>query len=76
MSPFTLRPTRPDDHHRDNDFVFRHNGKDVGRCILTRLPLGDRWHWTLYGSTANGHAISLDAAQEEFQIAFKLHCGL
>jgi hypothetical protein len=76
MSPFTMRRTWPDDHGRENDFVFRHNGKDVGRCALMHVPPDDRWHWSVYGSDVTGHALSLEAAEVEFQIAYKLHRGL
>lgn len=76
MSDFTMRRTWPDEPSRTEDFVFRFNGKDVGRCYFHRTPVGDRWHWTMYGSSAHGDAISLEFAQEEFKIAFKLHRGL
>ena len=36
MPAYTMRLTWPDDPDRTNDFVFRVDGKDCGRCYFMR----------------------------------------
>ena len=55
MPRYTMRVTWPDPPGRTDDYVFRADGKDAGRCYLRAMPNdGDRWHWTVYSSNANG----------------------
>jgi hypothetical protein len=43
----------------------------VGRTYLSRFPDGDRWRWTIYGSSAGGLELSLDEAKARFKAAFE-----
>jgi hypothetical protein len=65
---YTLRHTWPD---RPDDYVFRHNGVDVGRCYRTDVPDGVRWLWTIYGRADRGLALSLEEAKAQFRQAFE-----
>jgi hypothetical protein len=79
MLQFSLRPAGLSDD--PNDFVFRCNGVDVGRCYLRHLT-GDRekWSWSIYigihvkrtveGIPLAGYADTLDLAQQQFREAF------
>jgi len=79
MLNFGLRPAGLSDD--PNDFVFRCNGVDVGRCYLRPLA-GDRekWSWSIYigmhvkrtveGIPLAGYAESLDLAKQQFGEAF------
>ena len=72
MPTYTMRRTWPDDSDRPDDFVFRADGKDAGRCYLASRPnRGAVWHWTVYGGRVTGDAISLEEAQKEFKRAFE-----
>ena len=73
MPRYTMRVTWPDQPHRTDDYVFRVDGKDAGRCYFhyTVPATGHRWHWTVYGSTANGDELTLEEAQARFKQAFE-----
>ena len=49
---YTLRPT--DLGSPKDDFVFRFNGRDVGRTYAEPTPQGARWHWSIYGINLRG----------------------
>ena len=70
MPTFTMRLTWPDED-RPDDYVFRVDGRDAGRCYAMRaagnVPV---WRWTVYGSNAGGMADSLAGAQREFKAGF------
>jgi hypothetical protein len=74
--PYTRVPTWPENPNRRDDYVIRHDGRDVGRVYLTRLLDGDAFVWTIY---MNGHVpqvpsvpISGSAATlDEAAVAFK-----
>ena len=64
------------------DFIFRHNGRDVGRCGLRLLSNNERrWSWTIYigkevkalipGVPTAGYASTLDEAKEQFRKSFE-----
>jgi len=72
MPEYTMRRTWPDDDKRPNDFVFRIDGKNVGRCYLmvgadSRLV----WHWTVYGRSTSGMEDTLAEAQQRFKQAYE-----
>jgi hypothetical protein len=79
MLNFSIRPAGLSDD--PNDYVFRCNGVDVGRCYLRRLA-GDheKWSWSIYigiqvkrtveGIPLAGYADSLDLATQQFSEAF------
>ena len=54
MAPdqYTLRPT--DLGSTKDDFVFRFNGRDVGRTYADGTPVGPRWYWSIYGINLRG----------------------
>jgi hypothetical protein len=54
MTPdkYTLRRTGLS--NREDDFVFRFNGHDVGRTYAQTTPLGPRWYWSIYGINLRG----------------------
>ncbi len=54
MAPdkYTLRPT--DLGSPKDDFVFRFNGRDVGRAYADGTPVGPRWYWSIYGINLRG----------------------
>ena len=54
MAPdkYTLRPT--DLGSPKDDFVFRFNGRDVGRTYADGTPQGPRWFWSIYGINFRG----------------------
>jgi hypothetical protein len=59
----TMRRTWPDDRDRQ-DFIFFHNGKDVGRCYFARFAdRRDFWRWTVYGTNLAGLELTLDDAK-------------
>jgi hypothetical protein len=49
---YTLRPT--DLGSPTDDFVFRFNGRDVGRTYADDTPVGQRWYWSVYGINLRG----------------------
>ena len=67
MPSYTMRRTWPD---RQNDYVFRIDGKDSGRCYQTIVTAGHHvWLWTLYGKRDGGMEESLAEAQQHFKDA-------
>jgi len=66
-----MRRIWPDDD-RPDDYVFRVDGRDAGRCYAMRAA-GNRavWRWTVYGSATGGMALSLDEAQRCFKAVVK-----
>jgi hypothetical protein len=49
MPRYTMRPSFSHSRPRPNDYVFRVNGIDAGRCYLRRLANNEpRWSWTIY----------------------------
>jgi len=48
---YTLRPT---DLGSPDDFIFRFNGRDVGRTYADGTPIGPRWYWAIYGMNLKG----------------------
>lgn len=77
---YTLRRTWPEDHGRQ-DYVFRCDGVDVGRCYLRSLAGNvSAWHWTVYighyvrrtveGIPIAGDAGTLDEAKTAFHKSF------
>ena len=72
MPHFTMRRTWPDDDKRPNDFVFRVDGKDAGRCYQM-IAAGARvvWLWTIYGSSDGGMEDTLEEAQARFKAMFE-----
>ena len=49
---YTLRRTGLS--NRKEDFVFRFNGRDVGRTYAEKTPEGPRWYWSIYGINLRG----------------------
>ena len=49
---YTLRRTGLS--NRKDDFVFRYNGRDVGRAYADGTPNGLRWYWSIYGINLRG----------------------
>jgi len=55
-----------------DDFVFRADGKDAGRCYQHLSVDGQVcWHWTVYGSRASGDEPRLEDAQARFKGAYE-----
>ena len=52
VDKYTLRPTGFSSGK--DDFVFRFNGRDVGRSYADATPLGPRWYWSIYGINLRG----------------------
>lgn len=50
---YTLRPTDLGGSRKD-DFVFRFNGRNVGRTYADGTPVGPRWYWAIYGLGLRG----------------------
>ena len=50
---YTLRPTNLGTP-KDGDFVFRFNGRDVGRTYSDTTPNGLCWYWSIYGLNLRG----------------------
>jgi hypothetical protein len=71
MPAYTMRLTWPDDPDCTNDFVFRVDGKDCGRCYLMRAAFQrDVWRWSVYGSSSSGMEDTLEEAQRQFKKAY------
>ena len=72
MATYTMRRTWPNDADRLDDFVFRVDGKDCGRCYLTRAA-GNRevWRWTVYGISSGGMEDRLEDAQQRFKETYE-----
>jgi hypothetical protein len=39
---------------RKDDFVFRCNGRSLGRTYADATPNGPRWYWSIYGINLRG----------------------
>jgi hypothetical protein len=65
---FTRIPTG---FENPDDWIFRYNGKDVGRCYRGKFGMNqDGWRWSIYGSNRSGIEGSLEAAEAAFKRAF------
>jgi hypothetical protein len=49
---YSLRPTGLS--RRTEDFIFRFNGRDVGRIYAETTPTGQRWYWSIYSIKLRG----------------------
>jgi hypothetical protein len=68
----SLRRTWPDDPHRPDDYVIRHDGADAGRVYKTLGTGGvEVWQWTIYGTAKAGREPTLDAAKARWRAAFE-----
>ena len=67
-----MRLTWPDEPDRRDDFVFRVDGKDVGRCYQTFATYGRGlvWRWTIYGTSKGGMEDTLEEAKRKFKETF------
>lgn len=83
-SRYTRRPTWPEEPGRTDDYVFRYDGVDVGRCYLRGLTGGEqKWWWTVYiagsgrasqrvpGIPIEGSADTIEQAQAAFKQSFE-----
>ena len=52
IDKYTLRPTGFSSGK--DDFVFRFNGREVGRTYADGTPVGPRWYWSIYGINLRG----------------------
>jgi hypothetical protein len=69
---YAMRRTWPDNPESQNDFVFRCDGVDVGRCYRTRATGSrDVWLWTVYGTSRGGMEDTLDEAKRKFKETFE-----
>ena len=60
-----MRRSWPD---RPDDYVFRIDGKDAGRCYLTVATASRHvWLWTVYGRATRGMEETLEQAQRRFK---------
>ena len=72
MRHYSMRLTWPDEPNRRDDFVFRVDGKDAGRCYLTHATgRRDVWRWTIYGTSKGGMEDTLQDAQAKFKIEYE-----
>ena len=72
MPAYTLRPTGLG---RDNDFQFWVDGAPCGRTYLHRVPGGENWCWSIYGTSYLGVVpddVSLQGAAETREEAAEL----
>ena len=80
MAIYILRRTDLSDD--SNDYVFRCDGIDVGRCYLRTLSNNEQaWSWTVYigwhvkrlvpGVPIAGYAATLDDAKLQFMQCFE-----
>ena len=53
----TLRPTDLGSRRKDDDFVFRFKGHDVGRTYADGTAVGPRWYWSIYGINLRGPSL-------------------
>jgi hypothetical protein len=73
MPRYTMRRAWPDDPKRPDDYVFRVDGHDAGRCYLM-IATYDRglvWRWTVYGTRKEGMEATLDDAKAKFKIEYE-----
>ena len=76
MPVYTMRRTWSNDPDSTNDFVFRCDGVDVGRCYFTRgAGSRDVWLWTVYGRSSGGMEETLDEAKRKFKETFEASRG-
>ena len=74
---YTLRRTGLS--NREDDFVFRFNGHEVGRTYAEPTPHGPRWYWTIYGIALRGplpQGVVVQGLADDFEAAkaaFKLN---
>jgi hypothetical protein len=79
MRRYTLRPTWRD---QPDDFVFRVDGRDAGRCYLRQFANNELlWSWTIYiglditgtlpGVPIAGATETLDQAKAEFRASYE-----
>jgi hypothetical protein len=62
-----MRRTWPDED-RPNDFVFRIDEQDAGRCYeLIAASYRRCWLWTVYGTSMRGLVDTLEEAQRRFK---------
>jgi hypothetical protein len=77
MPTYTLRRTWPDEPGRPDDYVFRCDGVDVGRCYLMRASSNQEvWRWTVYGISSGGMEATLEEAKRRFKETFEAAGGL
>lgn len=71
---YTMGRTWPDDPGQPNDYVFRIDGRDAGRCYFMHAA-GNRavWLWTVYGSPKGGMEDTLEGAQRQFKAAIRVN---
>jgi len=57
----------------EDDYVFRVDGKDAGRCYhpYATASTGWRWRWTVYNSAASGDELTFDDAKAKFKAAYE-----
>jgi hypothetical protein len=76
---YTIRRTWPE-LPGSKDYVFRQDGRDVGRTYRTRTPDGDQWLWTIYvvagihrkeGAPIAGLVATLDEAKAAFKASYE-----
>ena len=74
---YTLRRAFPENPDSKDDYVFRCDGVDVGRCYLMR-GAGNRavWRWTVYGKSSGGMSDTLDEAKRKFKETFEAPRGM
>jgi hypothetical protein len=51
---YALRPTDLGSRRKNDDFVFRFNGHDVGRTYADGTAVGPRWYLSIYGINLRG----------------------
>jgi hypothetical protein len=67
-----MRLTWPDEPDRHDDFVFRVDGKDAGRCYQTiATGRGLVWRWTIYGTSKGGMEDTLEDAKAKFKVEYE-----
>jgi hypothetical protein len=73
MHHYSMRVTWPDEPDRRDDFVFRVDGKDAGRCYQTiaTMDRGWVWRWAVYGTSKGGMEDTLEDAQAKFKIEYE-----
>lgn len=82
--PYTLRRAWPSDPDQSDDYVIRHDGRDVGRLYLAIFAGRDLWQWTIYinadvhrvpGVPIEGRAETFEEAKAEFRQSFERMVG-
>lgn len=73
MHHYSRRITWPEEPDRRDDFVFRVDGRDAGRCYQTfaTMDRGLVWRWTIYGTSKDGMEDTLEDAQTKFKIEYE-----